>query len=99
VYVTVLDSLASSETLRFWSDQAPGILESWNPNMLGVLEHLEVVSPLGTVGLSAMFKTKVAQRRPEGTFTAGQVRLLCPCSCWPQTLPVVLGQMLHSSHQ
>ena len=93
MYVTVLDSLASSETLRFWCDQAPGILESWDPKILGVLEHLEVVSPLGTVGLSAMFKTKV------GTFTAGQVRLLCPCSCWPQTLPVVLGQMLHSSHQ
>jgi hypothetical protein len=31
-----------------------------DPKILGVLEHLEVVPPLGAVGLSAEFTPKVA---------------------------------------
>jgi hypothetical protein len=37
------------------------LLGSWDPKILGVLERLEVVPPLGTVGLSAEFDTKVNQ--------------------------------------
>ena len=37
------------------------LLESWDPKILGMLEHLEVVPPLGTEGLSAEFLTKVDQ--------------------------------------
>ena len=43
------------------------LLGSWDPKILGVLEHLEVVPPLGTMGLSAEFKTKVDQHQLEGT--------------------------------
>ena len=35
------------------------LLGSWAPNILGMLEHLEMIPPLGTLGLSAEFKTKV----------------------------------------
>jgi hypothetical protein len=50
--VRVLGSQASSETLRSWWDQAPGILGSWDPKILGILECLEMVPPLGFMGLS-----------------------------------------------
>ena len=43
----------------------PGILGSWNPKILGMLEYLEVVPPLGTVGLFTVFETKVDQHQPE----------------------------------
>ena len=53
--------------MRSWCDQAPSILVSWDPEILGMLERLEVVPPLGAVGLFAEFETKVDQCRPEGT--------------------------------
>ena len=37
------------------------LLGSWDPKILGVLEHLEVVPPLGTMELSTVFETKVDQ--------------------------------------
>ena len=99
--------------LRFWVCQIswqsrflwdPGVtkpLGSWGPTILGLLECLEVVSPLGTMELTAEFQTNVVQSFPEGTRTTGWGRggLLCPCSCWLQALPIVLEQMLHSTHQ
>ena len=63
--VRVLGSQGSSETLRSLCDQAPGIMISWNPKILGMLQCLEFVSPLGTVGLFAVFETKVYQDQPE----------------------------------
>ena len=38
------------------------LLASWDPKILVVLECLEVVPPLETMGLSAEFETKVDQR-------------------------------------
>ena len=96
--VRVLGSQVSSETLRSWCDQAPVILRSWNPESLGVLQHLEVVSFLGNVGLSGMFKTKVYQHRSEGTQAPGQARLPCPYSCCHRLVTVGLEQMLCSTH-
>ena len=43
--------------------------------MVGVLEHLEVVSPLGTVGMPAVLETKADLYRPEGTQAASQAGL------------------------
>ena len=51
------------------------LLGSWDPKMLGVLECLEVVPPLG----SAEFETKVDQHLLEGTlisWLAGSLPLL-----------------------
>jgi hypothetical protein len=45
--------------LRSRCDQATVILGSWDPKILGVLQLLEIVSPLRTVGLSGVFQTKV----------------------------------------
>jgi hypothetical protein len=56
--------------LRSSYDQVPGILVSFNTNILGVLQHLELVSPLRTVRLSGVFQTKVYQYRSEGTWVA-----------------------------
>ena len=94
-----------------WSSWVPGshwpqYFQCWgsccvlnsDPKILGMLEHLEVVPPLGTMELSAVFKTKVDQHQPEGTRAAGQAGRLCPCSCCHRPLKIVLGQMLHSSH-
>jgi hypothetical protein len=49
--------------------------------------------------LSAMFKTKVNQHRPEGTWAAGPVCFLCHCSCWHSFLMDFLEQILCSTHQ
>jgi hypothetical protein len=35
------------------------LLGSWYPKILGILEHMGMVSPLRAVGLSAEFSTKV----------------------------------------
>jgi hypothetical protein len=64
--VIILGSQASSENLSSRCDQAPVILRPWNPKILGVLQCLEVVSPLRTMGLSGMFKTKLYQYWTEG---------------------------------
>jgi hypothetical protein len=69
--VRVFDSQAFSETLKSWHDQAPGILGFWDLKIPGVLESLDVVPPLGTVGLSAEFETKADQSRWEGTRDTG----------------------------
>jgi hypothetical protein len=98
-WVRVLGSQAFCETLRSWCDQAPVILGSWNPKILGVLQCLEVVSPLGTVVLSGVFQTKVYHHRSEETGTSGQAGLLCPCSCCHRPVTIGLEQMLSSSHQ
>jgi hypothetical protein len=88
------------EILVWPSSWDPGILGSWNPKILGVLQFLEVVPPLGTMELSAVFKIKVDQHRPEGTRAAGQAGFLCPCSCWHQPLNDCFGTdvVFHSHH-
>jgi hypothetical protein len=58
-------SQPTSETLRSWCGQVPGILGSCVPVILGVREHWGVEPPLGTVGLSAKFPPKVNQSGPE----------------------------------
>ena len=75
------------------------ILGSWNAKILGMLQHLEVVPPLGTKGLSDVFEAQVDQQRPEGTQDTGQAGSLCHYSCWHRSLMVVLEQMLHSTPQ
>ena len=50
-----------SEVSKLLLSWYPGILVSWNPKILGMLQRLEVVSPLGTMGLSGVFETKVYQ--------------------------------------
>jgi hypothetical protein len=95
--VRVLGSQASSETLRFWCDQVPGILVSWNPKILGMVQCVEMVSPLGTVRLSGVFRTKVYQHISEGTWAAVQAGLLCPCSCCHRPIRISLEQMLCST--
>ena len=46
--------------------------------ILGMLEHIEVLLPLGVMGLAAEFTPKVNQPRPECTCVTGQARCLCP---------------------
>ena len=58
------------------------MLRFWNPKILGVLQCLEVVPPLGTEGLFDVFKTKVDQQQPEGTRAAGRAAFLCSYSSW-----------------
>lgn len=53
------------------------LLESCDPVILGMLEHLGV-EPLGAVGLAANFAPKVNQGRPEGTQATGWAEFLCP---------------------
>ena len=65
------------------------LLEFWDPMILGMLEPLEVVIPLGTVGHSAEFKTKLDKGRLEGTRATGWAGFLCHClpkvaRCWCQ---------------
>ena len=43
--------------------QVPGIPGSWDPGFLGMLQCLEVETPLGVVGLAAEFEPKVNQHR------------------------------------
>ena len=43
------------------------LLGSWDSKILGMLERLEVVPPLGTVGLSTELEIRVDQSRLEGT--------------------------------
>jgi hypothetical protein len=57
--VRVPGTQASSETLRSWCDQAPGILGSWDPGSGAPSGDLGVETPLGTMGLSAEFVSKV----------------------------------------
>jgi hypothetical protein len=44
---------------EIWCDQAPETLESCEPVVLGMLEHLGVELPLGVVGLATKFVPKV----------------------------------------
>jgi hypothetical protein len=62
------------------------VLESWNPKILDSLRCLEVMSPVGTVELSGVFKTKVHQHRSEGTWASGQAELLAPTVTGPSWL-------------
>jgi hypothetical protein len=62
--VQVPGSQASSETLRSLCDQASGILGSWDPKILGGLECLGVIPPLGTMGLSMPDKYRSGYSQP-----------------------------------
>jgi hypothetical protein len=97
--VRVLGSQASSVTLRSSCDQAPGNLVSWNPKIMSVLQHLEVVSPLRTTGCLLCPKLRYNSTHQKGTHTIGQAGLLCPCFCSHRPLTIVLEQMLHSTYQ
>lgn len=59
VCVRVIGHQVFPETLRSLCGQGPGFWESWDLKILGVLECLEVVPSLGTLGLSPEFETKV----------------------------------------
>jgi hypothetical protein len=110
-WVRTPQSPAFSVILRFWVCQCswqssflwdPEILgwpNSWNPKMLGLLELLEVVPTLGAMGLSTEVENKVGQCWLEETWATCQAEFLCPSSCWPQALLVLLEQMLCSTHQ
>jgi hypothetical protein len=89
--VRVLGINVSSGTLRSSCDQVPGILGSWNPKFLGMLQLLEVVSALRTMGQSTVFESKVYQHWPEGK--------LCPYPCCHRPLTIVLEPMLSSTHK
>ena len=97
--VRVLDSQASSETLKYWCDPGPVILGSCCPKILDVLQCLEVVSPLRIVELSGLFETKVKQNWSKGTQASGQEGLWCPCSCCHRPVTIGLEQMLCTTHQ
>ena len=56
--VRILGHPASSETLRSWCNQVPGILVSCNPKVLGILKLLDVISPLETWALSGVSKLR-----------------------------------------
>ena len=74
-----------------------------------MLEYLEVVPPLGTVGLSAEFETKVDQYRLEGTQPTGRAESSVPAFvhprnsrlCWKRCCvpltsdPKILGVLRH----
>ena len=66
---------------------------------MGVLQRLEMESPLGTMGLSGVFETKLYQHKSEGTRATGQAGLLCPCSCCHRPVTIGLEQILCSTHQ
>jgi hypothetical protein len=66
--------------LKYWCDPAPVILGSCYPKILGILQCLEVVSPLRTLELSVRFEKKVNQYWSKGTWASGQEGLWCPCS-------------------
>ena len=71
-----------------------------DPKILSLLGLLGERESSGIVGLATKLAPKVAQSwfGLEGAHT-GEAGFLCPCSCWPQALMAVLGQMLHSTHQ
>ena len=56
-----------------------------------MLERLKVVPPLGAMGFSAEFKTKVDQRRLEGTGATGWVGFLCPRNLLVPVIPGGVG--------
>ena len=72
-----------------------------DPKILGVLGHLQCGESSGDLGTSAEFEPKMERgwRQVEGTPSAGWEGFLCPHSCWPKPLWVVLEQMLRSTHQ
>ena len=72
------------------------LLGSWDPKTLGMLEGLELVPPLGTVGLSAEFKTKVDStnwKEPEalighGSYVCAPVGTWLSWFCWNRCFPL-----------
>ena len=65
------------------------MLGSWNPKILGVLQHLEVVPPLQTLGLSTVFRRGSCVLAPAVT---GPLRLFWDRCCVPFTSdPKILG--------
>ena len=90
--------LWNPEILVWPSSWDPGI-KDLRSKILGVFEHLEVVPPLATIGLSAKFKTKVDHHWLEGTWTTDQAGFNCLCSSCPLAPLVLLEQMLCSTHR
>ena len=81
----------------------PGVtnrLRSYDPMILGMLEHLGVKLPLGVVGLGAELVTKLCSRyllRQEGTLKLAEQWVPASLdSCFQ--LFLVLGQMLRPPH-
>ena len=56
-----------------------------------MLERLEVVSPLRSIGLSTEFESKVDQCRLEGTQATGWVGFLCPRNLLVPVIPGGVG--------
>jgi hypothetical protein len=96
-WIRLFGSQAPSKTLKSWCNQVPVMLGSCYSKILGVLQCLEVVSPLKTMELSVLFKTKLYQYQSEGTWASGQAELLCPCSCCYRPITIGLEQMLCST--
>ena len=82
--VRVCGSQAFSEILKSWCDQPPVILWSCYPKTLGMLQCLEVVSPLRTVEMSDQW-SKDHVERPLGDW--GGVWWLMPKGTWGWHLP------------
>ena len=64
---------------------------SWDPVVLGMLEHLGMGLPLGVVKLAVEFTPKVClghKPRPEGTHAAGRAEFLV---AWVPLVPVTYG--------
>jgi hypothetical protein len=80
-----VDVKLSLNPLRFWCDQLPGILGSWDPKIMGMLECLEVVPPLGAMVLSNEFANKVNHHQLEEAVATGRVGFLSP---WLLLVPV-----------
>ena len=76
--------------LRPWCDQDPGILESWNPKILGMLEFSGVEAPLLWAPCDCLPRLRPSlcggdRKEPEPM--VGR----CSCvhgTCWSQLLPV-----------
>ena len=73
---------------------------SWDPMILGVLEHLGVKLPLGVMGLAAEFSSKVCLGlwpRLERTLATGRVGFLHPWIPLVPVDPVSVGTYVVSS--
>ena len=98
-YVRGFGSQASTENLRYWYNHAPVVLGFWNLKKLCLLQCLELVSPLRTLGLSGVFKNQgvpVAIRR--NLINCADRADSSLCSCCHRPITIGLEQMLCSNH-
>ena len=94
--------LGSQATLRPRNTGVTQLLLSWCPvcpKILGVLEYLEVISPLSIIKLSGLLETNVNQNWSKETQASGQKGLWCHCSCCHKPVTIGLELMLCSTHQ